>query len=163
MQAVLLLCLVVSFLFAPLSTARERPVVPGYSTILENGVAHAPSEAPEGVKKAVWAANDIAGMPYKYGGGHGEFTDTGYDCSGAVSYVLGSLNLIERPLDSKDYVNWGNPGPGKWMTVYARAGHVFLVIGGLRFDTTDHLNIGPGWRENERPPDGYVARHPEGY
>lgn len=156
------LCLGISLLVA-LSSLASGLTVPGSTAVLKEGIAHAPEAAPEEVKNAVGAANEIAGMPYKYGGGHGEFSDGGYDCSGAVSYVLGRLKLIEYPLDSADYVNWGQPGPGKWMTVYARVGHVFIVIAGLRFDTTDLLNIGPGWREDERPPDGFVARHPAGY
>lgn len=159
----LIFWLAASFLSVQPALADERPVAPGSIAALKNGIASAPSEAPDVVKKAVWAANQIAGMPYKYGGGHGEFSDTGYDCSGAVSYVLGSLELIGSPMDSKQYLDWGEAGPGKWLTVYARDGHVFLVIAGLRFDTTDRLNIGPGWREHERAPDGFVARHPKGY
>lgn len=135
------------------------PVAPA---ILADGVAQAPSDAPAEVRRMVEAANEIAGRPYKAGGGHENFVDSGYDCSGTVSYVLAGAGLLEYPLSSGDFLDWGEPGVGKWVTIYARRGHVFMVIAGVRFDTTDSLNVGPGWRVSKRPPEGFVPRHPAG-
>lgn len=120
------------------------------------------TEAPQAVHDAVAAANRIAGKPYKYGGGHAAFEDDGYDCSGTVSYVLHGAGLLKFPMSSASFKEWGEPGPGKWITVFHRPGHVYLVIAGARFDTTDDEDVGPGWREKkERTPD-FTARHPAG-
>jgi len=129
---------------------------------IENDQATLTTEAPEAVRAAVAAANRIAGKPYKYGGGHGTFEDDGYDCSGSVSYVLHAAGAIETPMSSANFKEWGEPGPGKWITVFYRPGHVYLVIAGARFDTTDHANIGPGWREKEKRTPDFTARHPAG-
>ncbi|MEO7932300.1 MAG: peptidoglycan endopeptidase [Chthoniobacterales bacterium] len=132
-------------------------VVTGQATLLID-------DAPEAVKRAVDAANRIVGKPYKPAGGHGEWEDDGYDCSGSVSYVLHGAGLLEEARASGDYLEYGEPGPGKWITVFVRPGHVFLVIGDARFDTTDHENIGPGWREAVRVTEGvkgFAARHPK--
>jgi cell wall-associated NlpC family hydrolase len=128
-----------------------------------DGKAIAPASAPEEVKGAIAAANRIAGKPYKYGGGHGRWNDSGYDCSGAMSYALHGAGLLNRQLTSGDFETWGRRGKGSWITVYANGGHGFLVIAGLRFDTGwNNAGKGPRWSEEMRPTDGYVVRHPAG-
>jgi hypothetical protein len=127
------------------------------------GHARAPLGAPEPVQKAVAAGNRISGKPYKWGGGHGSFEDSGYDCSGTVSCVLGRAGLLAAPLDSRSLMSYGERGRGRWITVYARNGHAFLVVAGLRMDTTGQSGEdGPGWRDEARDLGGYVARHPAG-
>jgi hypothetical protein len=110
------------------------------------------------------AANAIVGKPYRYGGGHGKWEDTGYDCSGSESYALHGADLIDRPMDSTEFMSFGEPGEGTWITSYANSGHSFLVVAGLRFDTgyNDGSSSGPKWSAKMRPTDGYTARHPEG-
>ncbi len=123
--------------------------------------ASAPESAPEQVKGAVAAANAIAMTPYIWGGGHGSFESSGYDCSGAVSYALHGGGLLDSPLDSTGLETWGEPGPGTWITVYANAEHAWMIIGGLAFDTVG----GPGPRWHSSPvdsPEGFIARHPPG-
>jgi septal ring factor EnvC (AmiA/AmiB activator) len=123
--------------------------------------ASAPEAAPEQVKGAVAAANAIAMTPYIWGGGHGSFESSGYDCSGAVSYALHGGGLLESPLDSTGLETWGEAGPGKWITVYANGEHAWMIIGGLAFDTVG----GPGPRWHSSPvdsPEGFIARHPPG-
>jgi cell wall-associated NlpC family hydrolase len=112
------------------------PTVPGNTARLRFGVACPPAKAPEAVKRAIWAANQLRGKPYRFGGGHRSFSDNGYDCSGTVSYALGAAGLINCPMSSSDLVHYGSRGHGKWITVYARNGHAFAVIAGLRPDTT---------------------------
>jgi hypothetical protein len=117
-----------------------------------NGKAIAPASAPRAVKRAIEAGNDIDDKPYKYGGGHSSWRDSGYDCSGAVSYVLGpkGAGLIDSPMPSGSFTNWGSKGKGKWITTYANSGHMFVVIAGLRFDTSqpDDGKSGPGWSKD---------------
>jgi peptidoglycan hydrolase CwlO-like protein len=123
--------------------------------------ASAPASAPEQVKGAIAAANAIAMTPYIWGGGHGSFESSGYDCSGAVSYALHGGGLLESPLDSTGLETWGEAGPGKWITVYANAGHAWMIIAGLAFDTVG----GPGPRWHSSPvdsPEGFIVRHPPG-
>ena len=108
------------------------------------------------------AANRIAGKPYRYGGGHGSFHDSGYDCSGSVSYVLHGAGLLSRPLSSSSLMHWAAPGRGRWITVYAHSGHTFLVIRGRRYDTTGRSDTGSRWQPDMRSTAGYVARHPVG-
>jgi cell wall-associated NlpC family hydrolase len=133
------------------------------ATLGDDGLAVAPASAPEEVKGAIEAANRIVGKPYKYGGGHGRWNDTGYDCSGAMSYALHGAGLLNRRLASGDFTSWGRRGKGSWITVYANGGHGFLVIAGLRFDTGwNNAGKGPRWSEEMRPTDGYVVRHPSG-
>ena len=124
-----------------------------------------PENAPPQVKAAIEAANRITDKPYRYGGGHGQWEDSGYDCSGAVSYALHGGDLLDQPLDSSGLARWGEAGAGEWITVYANSGHAYVVIAGLRFDTSsagDGGEKGPRWRKTSRSPDGYTARHPEG-
>ncbi|MDQ3729299.1 MAG: hypothetical protein M3355_06880 [Actinomycetota bacterium] len=118
----------------------------------DNGKAIAPASAPRRVKEAIEAANRIDDKGYKWGGGHGSWNDSGYDCSGAVSYVLGpkGAGLIDSPMASGGFVNWGSKGKGEWITTYANSGHMFVVIAGLRFDTSqpDDDDKGPGWSKD---------------
>jgi hypothetical protein len=133
------------------------------AAILLTGVALPPPAAPEAVKGAINAANTIVGRPYVWGGGHGSFYDNSYDCSGAVSFALFGGGLIPRPLTSGELEHWGAPGPGKWITVYANAGHTFAEIAGLRWDTVgDEQGTGPRWHLATTSSAGFVVRHPPG-
>jgi len=128
------------------------------------GVAAPPETAPPAVKAAIAAANRIRTKPYIWGGGHGRWWDEGYDCSGAVSYALHGAGFLEVPMDSGEMTGWGEPGPGRWITVYANAGHAFAVIDGLRWDTVgDARGTGPRWHRSMVATAGFVARHPAGY
>lgn len=124
--------------------------------------ALAPASAPQEVKDAVAAANRIVGRPYVYGGGHGDFDDSGYDCSGAVSYVLHGAGLLRRTRASGDLMSWGRKGRGDWITVYANGGHAYVVVAGLRFDTSGKGARGPRWRPEARSGRGYAVRHAPG-
>ena len=133
------------------------------NAILVNGWAVAPRNAPPEVKRAIAAANRIQGLPYKWGGGHAVLNDSGYDCSGATSYVLRNAGLLSDQMPSKGFLRYGERGRGEWITVCARKGHVFLVIAGLRFDTHgQHRQDGPRWRLKPRSVKGHVLRHPPG-
>jgi hypothetical protein len=133
------------------------------AAILLTGVALAPPDAPEAVKGAIDAANTIIGRPYIWGGGHASFYSNGYDCSGSVSFALFGGGLIPRPLTSGELERWGAPGPGKWITVYANAGHTFAEIAGLRWDTVgDEQGTGPRWHLATTSTAGFVVRHPPG-
>jgi hypothetical protein len=126
-------------------------------------IAVAPESAPDAVKKVIWAANRITNKPYRYGGGHRSFRDSGYDCSGAVSFALRGGKLLNRPLHSRAFMRWGVPGPGEWITVYTNPGHAYVVIAGLRFDTSGPGERGPRWRKSARSANAYSARHPDGF
>jgi len=136
----------------------------GAKTVLspDGRTAIAPDSAPQQVKDAVTAANAITNKPYKYGGGHGSWEDSGYDCSGTVSYALHGGGLLTKPMDSSELESFGQSGKGAWITVYANSGHAFVVIGGLRFDTSGDGEDGPRWRTETRSTSGYVVRHPAG-
>jgi cell wall-associated NlpC family hydrolase len=141
----------------------ERPMVSGSQAVLRNGVAYAPSHAPQSVKNAIWAANTLRRKPYVWGGGHGSFNDRGYDCSGTVSFALHGAGLLNSPLPSSDLMRYGERGRGRWMTIYSRNGHTFAMIAGLRLDTTDlgrGGDVGPRWYTYGRDTSGFVARHP---
>ncbi|HEY6071505.1 MAG TPA: hypothetical protein VIU85_09045 [Chthoniobacterales bacterium] len=141
----------------------SHPMVPGNRAILRNGIAYAPSNAPDSVKHAIWAVNSICGRPYVWGGGHGSFHDYGYDCSGTVSYALHYAGMLQSPIPSSDFLRYGEPGHGRWVTIYSRHGHVFAMIAGLRLDTTDFRyggDVGPRWHLNGRSTSGFQARHP---
>ena len=130
------------------------------ATLAPNGLsAVPPAGAPPVVAGAVRAANRIAGRPYRWGGGHRRFTDSAYDCSGAVSFALHGAGLVLSPLDSRAFMLWGQPGLGSWITVYANARHAFAVIAGLRFDTSGPGQKGPRWRPTPRPVAGFTVRH----
>ena len=142
------------------------PTVPGAKARLRGKLACAPANAPIAVKRAIWAANELRAKPYRYGGGHRSFVDHAYDCSGTVSYALGGAGLIKSPLSSSEFRRFGDRGHGKWITVYARNGHTFAVIAGLRLDTTPYVTgrerWAPGWQITDRAPIGFEARHPVG-
>jgi peptidoglycan hydrolase-like protein with peptidoglycan-binding domain len=121
-----------------------------------------PGGLPTAVLRAIAAADRIARMPYRYGGGHRSFHDSGYDCSGSVSYVLHAIGRLGRPLASGGLMSWGSPGRGRWITVYAHAGHTYMVINGRRYDTTGRWDTGSRWQRVDRSSAGYVARHPAG-
>ena len=145
------------------STATPRAAAGETATLSEDGrTAIAPASAPAPVKAAIEAANRITDKPYEYGGGHGSFEDSGYDCSGAVSYALHGADMLDAPLDSSGLMSFGESGPGEWITVYAHGGHAYVVIAGLRFDTSGSGEKGPRWRPESRSPDGYTVRHPQG-
>ncbi|HWH96116.1 MAG TPA: hypothetical protein VNT03_19795 [Baekduia sp.] len=138
------------------------------ATILPTGFAAAPVSAPQEVKDAIAAANEIVGKPYVYGGGHNaKFLSRGYDCSGTVSYALHGADLLRSPLDSSSFMRWGDRGPGTWMTIYTNPSHAFAVIAGLRLDTSaagDPSGAkGPRWRPVLRSTRGFTARHPDGF
>jgi cell wall-associated NlpC family hydrolase len=139
------------------------PAPAGRAVLSADGrTAVAPADAPQKVKDAIAAANAITRKPYRYGGGHGSFNDSGYDCSGAVSYALHGGGMLSRPLDSTGFASWGSRGRGSWITVYANSGHAYVVIAGLRFDTSGRGEDGPRWRPESRSSSGFVARHPGG-
>jgi hypothetical protein len=143
----------------------RTPAVPAATIVA--GKAYPPVDAPIEVKEAIWAANEIVGRPYKYGGGHIRVKDTGYDCSGTVSYALRGGGLLETPLDSSSFMRWGDAGPGQWITVYTNRGHAFAVIAGLRLDTSaagDPVgNSGPQWRPVLRDTKAFKVRHLVGF
>lgn len=148
----------------------NKPVVRGKrAKRLPNGLAAAPAKAPRRVKKAIWAANEIVGKPYRYGGGHTRnFKDTGYDCSGTVSFALRGARLLDAPMPSGSFMSWGEAGTGKWITVYAHGGHAYAVFAGLRLDTSSagepvSSGEGPRWRSNQRGGEGFTVRHPAGF
>jgi hypothetical protein len=142
------------------------PVAGPTATLTPTGLAQAPAEAPPQVHAAIAAANRIVGRPYRYGGGHRRVEDTGYDCSGTVSYALIGAGLLRAPFDSRRFMRWGQRGPGRWITVYTKSSHAFAVIAGLRLDTSaagDPSRLkGPRWRPALRSTRGFVARHPVG-
>jgi hypothetical protein len=154
------------------------PPPPGQRAKIVNGVAIPPAAAPERVKKVFAAANRIVKKPYVYGGGHKPYSqlwkklDRGYDCSGTVSHALYGGKFLTSPLDSSSFMSWGEPGPGQWVTVYTNPGHAYVVIAGLRLDTSmgDRATYdertsgdGPRWRKYNRSPRGFTARHPNGF
>ena len=143
------------------------PTVPGNRARLRFGQAAAPASAPLAVKRAIWAANQLFRKPYIFGGGHKSFVDRGYDCSGTVSYALGGAGLLRSPISSTEFRKYGERGSGKWITIYARNGHTYAIIAGLRLDTTPYVTAhdrwAPGWQATERvPASGFDARHPIG-
>ena len=147
-----------------LAALRERLARTARAGIATNpgGRAQPPPGAPPAVGLVMAAANAIAGLPYLYGGGHGGFKDTAYDCSGSISYALAAAGLVTSPMASPGFMTWGEPGPGKWITIYTNPGHMFMVVGGWRFDTTALRGGGTRWSRTMRPTGGFVARHPPG-
>lgn len=118
---------------------------------------------PRVVRRVIRAGNRIATMPYRYGGGHARFPrDSGYDCSGSMSYALHGGGLLSAPLDSSGFMRWGRPGPGRHITIYANAGHSYMVVDGRRFDTSALRSSGSRWTREMRDPSGFVVRHPPG-
>jgi hypothetical protein len=132
--------------------------------LLPNGYAVAPSGAPAAVKRAIAAGNELQDKPYVRGGGHRVLYDRGYDCSGTVSYVLNKAYLMRGSMPSKGFINYGKGGPGDWITVYAKNGHTFIVVAGLRLDTGGGRDErGPRWKTKRRDTKGFYLRHPPGY
>ena len=136
------------------------PTDKGY--IDSDGLAVAPSSAPDEVKAIISAGNAIATKPYKFGGGHARWNDSGYDCSGSVSYVLHAAGLLSRALDSTGFMSWGERGRGTWITIRANSGHAYMIVAGLRFDTSALRQTGNRWSEQMRSASGYTGRHPSG-
>ena len=143
---------------------------------MPDGSAAAPADAPVEVQQAIWAANNLQDMPYKYGGGHAKVEDNGYDCSGTVSYALIHAGLLKSPLDSRSFFGFGERGRGQWITIFTNSGHAYAVIAGLRLDTSSYatrtikkrkyakaLERGPRWRPTKRPARGFRKRHPVGF
>jgi hypothetical protein len=153
----------VDWALAPLANSLETA---GPSAVLQpTGQASAPEDAPAAIKAAIAAANSIAATPYVWGGGHGSWYSYGYDCSGAVSFALYGAGLLDTPLVSGALAGYGEPGPGKWITIYANATHTYMTIAGLRWDTSGNPDgvSGPRWHTEPPYPDGYEVRHPAGY
>ena len=141
----------------------DGPTVKGRRALLIGTKAYAPSKAPDRVKRVIWAANKIRHKPYVWGGGHAHYwKDRGYDCSGAVSYALHGGGLLDYPMVSYSLGRWGDRGEGRWITIYANRNHVFMVLAGLRFDTSGAGESGPRWRLEPRSTDGFRVRHPDG-
>jgi len=132
--------------------------------LLKSGQLIPPKSAPPRVKAVIAAANKIRTKPYVWGGGHARWWDRGYDCSGSVSFALHGGKFLESPLPSGPMESWGLAGKGRWITVYANAGHAYAVIAGVRWDTSgDSSGTGPRWHADLRDNVGYVARHPAGF
>jgi len=183
----LLACLVVAFVLPAGASAASTsanggvaytpPPPPAAKAKIVNGIAIPPIGAPARVKKAIAAANRIVRKPYVYGGGHKPYSriwrklDRGYDCSGTVSHALYGGQFLTSPLDSGSFMSWGERGKGRWVTVYTNPGHAYVVIAGLRLDTStggrvseeDMAGDGPRWRKYGRSARGFKARHPEGF
>ena len=138
----------------------EAPTEKAY--IGSDGLAVAPSSAPDEVQAIIEAGNAIARKPYKYGGGHARWNDSGYDCSGSVSYVLHAAGLLNRALDSTGFMSWGEAGRGTWITIRSNPSHAYMIVAGLRFDTSARRQTGTRWSEQMRSASGYRGRHPDG-
>jgi cell wall-associated NlpC family hydrolase len=143
---------------AYLDTTAYLPTGPR-ARVRADGSAVAPEDAPDVVKRVILAGNAIAKFPYKWGGGHGAWRDNGYDCSGSVSFALAAAGLLDRPLTSGLFMRYGEAGPGDWITIYANDGHVFMVVAGLRFDTSGQGRAGTRWQEAPRTVAGFAVRH----
>jgi hypothetical protein len=144
----------------PDSTTQTAPTEK--ATIGPDGLAVAPASAPEEVQAIIAAGNEIHDKPYKYGGGHGRWNDTGYDCSGSMSYAFHGAGLLDEALDSTGFMSWGEPGKGQWVTTYANSGHSYMIVAGLRFDTSGRAEEGSRWHTELRSARGYTVRHPTG-
>lgn len=144
----------------------EAPAeVPGdRAKLTRDGRAIAPADAPPKVKAVIAAGNEIAEKPYKYGGGHGaRVRDSGYDCSGSMSYALRKAGLQRRSMASGAYARWGRPGRGRWITIRANGGHSYMIVAGLRFDTSARKRTGSRWTDEMRSARGFRGRHPRGF
>jgi cell wall-associated NlpC family hydrolase len=130
------------------------------TALLLNKTALSPPAAPDEIKSVISAANLLVGQPYRLGGGHASWRSSGYDCSGAVSFALAGGGLVGAPMTSGQFMSWGVPGQGRWLTVYANSGHVYAVVAGLRWDTVgDARGSGPRWHPFDAYPSGFAARH----
>jgi cell wall-associated NlpC family hydrolase len=148
-------------------TLRPELLVPGTTARFVDGLAAAPEGAPAAVQEMIWAGNELIGLPYIYGGGHGSFVSPGYDCSGTVSFSLHGAALLATPEDSGEFEAWGSRGVGRWVTIFANGGHAYMTVAGLRLDTSpaeDPANLeGPRWRPLRQTNAGFVVRHPTGF
>jgi len=150
-------------------TASSKPqlLVPGSLARYVNGLAAAPMSAPAAVQEVIWSGDQIIGLPYIYGGGHGSFESPGYDCSGTVSFALHGASLLATPEDSSELESFGSHGVGRWVTVFSNPGHAYVDVAGLRLDTSaadDPSNQqGPRWRPLRPQNSGYSVRHPLGF
>jgi cell wall-associated NlpC family hydrolase len=142
--------------------AQDDLVVGSHGRVFADGRAAAPQNAPGVVRDVIRGANVIAKTPYLWGGGHGSWSAVGYDCSGSVSFALAGAGLLDAPLTSGQLAHWGAPGPGRWITIYANDGHVFMEVAGLRFDTGGLRGTSTRWQASGRATSGFVARHPVG-
>jgi hypothetical protein len=145
--------------------ASGMPADPSQATLTPDGLAVAPINAPPAVQEVIQAANEIARLPYRYGGGHITYEDTAYDCSGSISFVFDAAHLLNGTVVSGDLMTWGRPGPGRWITVFANAGHTFMYVAGLRFDTVALAETGSRWSDRSADePDlkTFAIRHPPG-
>ena len=150
----------------PPEEGEPAPTTPGpKATLGPDQLAVAPAGAPEQVKKAIAAGNEIAKSPYKYGGGHGKLKDSGYDCSGSISYALRKAGLMKTSMPSGPMMKFGEKGPGQWITIYAKPSHAYVMIAGLRFDTSARKREGSRWSKKPVSGEGggYAIRHPEGF
>jgi len=138
------------------------PLAPGAKARIVNGFAVAPAAAPAVVQAIIAAGNRIAKKPYVFGGGHGKWNDVGYDCSGSVSYALHGAGLLAQSMPSGSFEGWGDAGPGQWVTLFAKASHIYMVVAGIRFDTSGRSVAGTRWQADMRSSAGYVVRHPPG-
>jgi cell wall-associated NlpC family hydrolase len=142
--------------------AKDQLTVGSRARVLADGRAVAPASAPQVVRDVIRGANVIATTPYLWGGGHGSWSAVGYDCSGSVSFALANAGLLGAPLVSGELAGWGAPGRGRWITIYANDGHVFMEVAGLRFDTGGLRGSGTRWQTGGRSTSGFTARHPAG-
>jgi cell wall-associated NlpC family hydrolase len=148
-------------------TAKQAPAppaeVPGeHASLTVSGLAVPPASAPQAVKDVIAAGNRIARKPYRYGGGHGRWLDSGYDCSGSVSFALRGGALLRSPLDSSGFMRWGQRGRGTWITIRSNPGHAYMIVAGLRFDTSARRVGGSRWTDQMRSARGYRGTHPAG-
>ncbi|MBS1869964.1 MAG: hypothetical protein JSS99_09895 [Actinobacteria bacterium] len=132
------------------------------AALTADGLAVAPLGAPPVVQAVIQAGNQIARLPYRYGGGHATWIDTAYDCSASISFAFAAAGLISAPMVSGQLAQWGAPGPGRWITVFANGGHTFMYVAGLRFDTGGLAATGSRWQATTRPSAGFAERHPVG-
>src|SRR5204863_2483387 len=144
------------------SSVTPPPVLGATATINPDGTATPPAGAPQVIVDLFTAANRIATLPYRYGGGHKSFDDTAYDCSGSVSYALHGAALLDYTMDSTMLESYGDAGPGQWITIYANADHTFMTVAGVRFYTSGQTLAGTRWQPAERSTTGFVVRHPTG-
>ncbi len=132
------------------------------AALTPDGLAVAPLAAPPTVQAVIDAGNQIARLPYRYGGGHSTWIDTAYDCSASISFAFAAAGLVSAPMVSGELAQWGDPGPGRWITVFANGGHTFMYVAGLRFDTGGLSATGSRWQGTERSTAGFAVRHPPG-
>ncbi len=142
-----------------LGVRKREPMLKRGNTMVAVGIT---LTRPPAIGRAITAGNQIAHLPYVWGGGHGSFQASGYDCSGSVSYVLHAMGRLSVPEDSGQLMSYGAPGPGHWITIYANAGHAYMTIAGVRFDTSAQWLNGSRWTHEGRSSAGYVVRHPIG-